>query len=81
MVSPEESHKVLKIISASASKIEAYSSFGTSFSLNRVNSRLEYSVPIGVENSVNWKKTHGGTIPQLLSYSYSCAIVPELGAQ
>lgn len=79
VVSPEESHKVLNVTSTSASKIEAYSRFGAGFSLNRINSRLEYSVQIGAANAASWKKAHGGTIPQTLGYSYSCLPVQGLG--
>lgn len=81
VISPEESHKVLKITLESASRIEAYSSFGSSFSLNRVNSRLDYTVAIGMVNSANWNKAHGGAIPESLGYSYNCSTVKGLGAQ
>lgn len=81
VVSPEESHKVFNITSASASKIEAYSRFGTGFSLNRINSGLKYSVQIGAVNAASWKKAHGGIIPESLGYSYSCLPVQGLGAQ
>lgn len=75
IVSPEESHKVLDITSASASKIEAHSSFGASFLLNRINLSMKYFVHIGTAKAAAWKKQHGGIIPEILSYSYSCVRV------
>ncbi|WP_110947005.1 hypothetical protein [Pseudomonas bohemica] len=77
--SPDQSSTSLNITSTSAGKIEAYAKDGAKFSLNRINSRLEYSVLIGIPNTNIWKKAHGGTIPETLAYSYKCVQVQMLG--
>lgn len=50
VISPEESHKVLNITSATESRISATSKLGSDFSLNRINSSLKYTVNVGEFN-------------------------------
>ncbi|VVN47583.1 hypothetical protein [Pseudomonas fluorescens] len=72
IVSPEESHNVLAFTAASNNMIEGASEFDTTFKLNRINAKLEYSRRINEESVATWKKAHGGTIPSTITYEYIC---------
>ncbi|MBH3369018.1 hypothetical protein I5R92_17155 [Pseudomonas carnis] len=72
IVSPEESHKVINVLSDSPIKIEGASGAAT-FTLNRINATLAYSVRIDDGARDTWQKVHGGKLPETLTYKYKCA--------
>ena len=81
IVSPEESHKMIHITSATNTKIEGHSESGAFFSLNRINARLDYRVHINDKALTAWRNAHGGTIPETPHYQFNCGTgLAESGA-
>lgn len=71
IVSPEESHKMIHI--TSATNTESRDTRNQEHSFPSIESmRLDYRVHINDKALTAWRNAHGGTIPETLHYQFNC---------